>query len=252
MPRPVSWILSTRPVEAELLGEAAEQGIILDDLSFIETRPVREAELGVKIRELARRSLVAIFTSMNAVEAVADWLRGNPEEKGDSHMDLVPTPWKIFCIGSATRQRVAGAFGEDKIAGTADSAGALAEVILHYASSSPIEELVFFCGDQRRDELPQKLTEGGIPVQELVVYTTLRTPHKLEQAYDGIAFFSPSAVHSFFSVNMTLPEQTLLFAIGQSTADAVGPYTKNQLIVSGTPDKKGLIRLAIEHFKNKP
>lgn len=279
MPGQPTRILSTRPLDAGLLQEAAQQGIVLDTLSFIETRPVQDNALGSRIRDLAERPLIAIFTSMNAVEAVAGWLRDDtpPDNRAGAPLiaghrsGIAPVPWKIFCIGSATQQLVQEYFGNAAIAGTAGSALALAGTIIRQwpelagslaaaggnarngsgsDSAGAADEVFFFCGDQRRDELPQTLTGQGIRVNEWVVYTTLRTPHRVEQYYDAVAFFSPSAVHSFFFVNTTMPPATILFAIGQTTAEAIRQYTANRTIVSAAPEKETLIRQAIDHFKN--
>ena len=291
MPEHTTRILSTRSLDASLLREAAQQGIVLDLLPFIETRPVQDAAVGARVRELARSPLVAVFTSMNAVEAVADWL-GEPGETQDGAsgerddasrerrvresgktQDGAPgVPWKIFCIGSATGQLVQEYFGAQAIAGTAGSALALAAEIIRQwpdiigsannanagkgskpdnANARVAAEVFFFCGDQRRDELPQTLAGQGIRVNECIVYTTIPTPHRVEESYDGIAFFSPSAVHSFFAVNTALPAATLLFAIGRTTAGAIRQYTANRTIVSGIPEKEALIRQAIDHFNNK-
>jgi uroporphyrinogen-III synthase len=135
-------------------------------------------------------------------------------------------------------------FGEDAVAGTAPSAAALADEV---HASAP-NEVFFFCGDQRRDELPGKLSAAGVRVNELVVYRTTQTPHYVEGPYDGIAFFSPSAVHSFFSVNIA-GDKTLLFAIGSTTADAIHGYCANPVIISGSPAKDALVQQIIEHFQ---
>ncbi len=224
-------ILSTRPLGTELVRKAAERGILLESLAFIETSPVMDEASCRKIAELAHAVPVAVFTSMNAVDAVA----------------RIATPPKIFCIGSATRERVLENFGKDCIAGTADSAAALAEVII---GQDTIKEVAFFCGDQRRDELPAKLWEAGIRVKELVVYQTRPTPHTIRGEYEGVVFFSPSAVNSFFSANL-LPAATVLFAIGQTTADAIRSCCINPVIVSDSPGKEALIRQVIDHFNNK-
>jgi uroporphyrinogen-III synthase len=230
-------ILSTRPLDVSLAEQAAQQGIVLESLSFIETRPlVDEASCG-KIAELAGNIAMVVFTSMNAVDAVAGCL-GSVAKGG------IGPHWKIFCIGSATREHVRENFGEGSIAGTADSAAALADVI---AGHSDIKEVVFFCGDQRRDELPKKLWDSGIRVREFVVYQTKATPHTISAGYDGVVFFSPSAVNSFFLLN-SLPAATVLFAIGHTTADAIREWCINPVIVSDSPGKTALLRQVIDHF----
>ena len=258
-------ILSTRPLEAALLEQAASRGILIDTLSFIATEALADEALQQRIRDLSRQPLVAVFTSMNAVEAVARHLEAVGAHQGvarssGSHPGTLP--WRIFCIGSATQQLVRENFGDDCIAGTAASAAALAgtiisrripetEQLIDTKDAAPVREVFFFCGDQRRDELPEKLQQQGIRVNELVVYRTLRTPHNVEPVYDGVVFFSPSAVHSFFTVN-SLPAGTLLFAIGQTTADTIRSYTSNRTIVSGSPEKEALIRQVIDYYNIKP
>jgi uroporphyrinogen-III synthase len=236
-------LLSTRPLPGRLIEQAAAAGIVLDTLSFISTTPVADEALGHRIRDLARSPLVAIFTSMNAVEAVRDWLQSGPGAK----TPFTQPPWRIFCIGEATRQLVAGHFGEAAIAGTADSAGALAERIVR---EKGVQEVLFFCGDHRREELPSILHRHGIKVNEWIVYRTVQTPQPTERVYDGIAFFSPSAVESFFSVN-TVVMETRLFAIGRTTAAAIGAWCDNQILTSDRPEKEALVSNMIDYFSNK-
>jgi len=233
MPGSKIRILSTRPLEAALLEQAAGKGIRIDTLSFIATDPIGDEALIQHIETLISRPLTAVFTSMNAVEAVAIHL--NPPQ---------PENWKIFCIGATTRQLVHEHFGEASIAGTAPAAAALTDVILRQAPS----EVFFFCGDQRRDELPDRLTQAGVRVNEVVVYRTTQTPHMVETAYDGIAFFSPSAVHSFFAMN-TVPAPTRLFAIGETTANTIRGYTDNPVVSSKWPEKETLVQQMIDYFQ---
>jgi uroporphyrinogen-III synthase len=253
-------ILSTRPLDPSLTEQAAEQGILLESLSFIETHPLVDEALCGKITGLAGDAAMVAFTSMNAVDAVAGCLgavaagAGSQEsadaaraggQKENIAKGGIATSWKIFCIGSATQEHVRENFGQGSIAGTADSASALAAVI---AGHSDIKEIVFFCGDQRRDELPKKLWDSGVRVKEYVVYHTRSTPHTISKDYDGVVFFSPSAVNSFFSIN-TLPAATVLFAIGHTTADAIREWCINPVTVSDSPGKTALLRQVIDHFR---
>ena len=198
-------VLCTRPISDALVQEAAAKGITIDILSFIDTEPVETVEVQQEIEAALLLSATVVFTSMNAVEAVAEFL-----------MDEQPD-WKIYCIGNTTKQLVKKYFGENSIAGTADSALALAEVIIEDGLA---KEVYFFCGDQRRDELPQLLKHHDIEVNEIVVYQTIAVPHKIIKIYAGILFFSPSAVDSFFGVNKSI-NRTIFFAIGETTAAAI-------------------------------
>ena len=95
---------------------------------------------------------------------------------------------------------------------------------------------------------PEKLAQAGVQVSEIIVYKTTQTPQVVNGQYDGIAFFSPSAVHSFFAMN-TLPAPTRLFAIGQTTADTIRTYTNNPAILSSTPSKEALVQQMIDYFQ---
>jgi len=238
MVAPQIRILSTRPLEPRLLDQAAQKGIRIDILSFIDTEPIRDTALTHQVQQLGTRSLTAVFTSMNAVEAVA----GHLENFATLEDSSPRTAWTIFCIGAATQRKVESQLGS--VTATAPSAAALADVILEHHPS----EVFFFCGDQRREELPEKLHTAGVQVHELVVYKTAQTPQRIEDPYDGIVFFSPSAVHSFFSVNGTT-EKTILFAIGTTTADTIRTYVNNPIITSATPEKEALVRQLIDHYE---
>ena len=135
-------------------------------------------------------------------------------------------------------------FGADCIAGTANSAAELAELI---AANHLIDEVIFFCGDQRRDELPAILRQNSVEVNEIIVYQTIAVPHKITKLYNGILFFSPSAAESFFS-NNTIADRTILFAIGNTTATTIKKFTHNKIIISDAPGKENLVQKMMEYF----
>ncbi len=225
-------ILCTRPLNHLLINAASEAGIEVEVKSFIETEFVRDINVQQEIENALLQYATVVFTSMNAVEAVANEMLGEQPD------------WSIYCIGATTRQLVKKYFGENTVAGTANSAAELAELI---ADESDADEIIFFCGNQRRDELPDILRSSDISVNEIVVYQTIAVPHKIEKEYDGILFFSPSAVESFFRTNK-LPESTLLFAIGKTTANEIKKYSNNKIIISDEPGKENLVKKMIEYF----
>jgi uroporphyrinogen-III synthase len=229
-------ILSTRPLDASLIDEAAEQGIIIDIQSFIETEAIQTVEVQQEIEQAMLQSAAVVFTSMNAVEAVATYI-DTEEDKPD---------WTIYCMGQTTRQLVKKYFGEDAIGGTGDNATELAELVAEEAFT---DEVIFFCGDQRRDELPEILRSNDMEVNEITVYHTVPTPQLVKKNYNGILFFSPSAVDSFFSVNK-ITGTTMLFAIGQTTAAAIRKHTNTAVITAGKPGKENLLEKAINYFIN--
>lgn len=225
-------ILSTKKITQEAIDKASMNSIEIDELSFITTEPIKDEKLKTVLKSFLQQNITAVFTSKNAVQAFDQIVNAE-------------VPWKIFCIGQSTQKLVAKIFSEEKISGIADSASALSDVILE---DKEIKKVFFFCGNQRREELPQKLTAEAIEVEEIVVYETLETPQKLSRkVYDGILFFSPSAVKSFFSLNK-INEQTQIFAIGKTTADAIHQHTNKDLIIAEVPSEDDMIEKVIAHF----
>jgi uroporphyrinogen-III synthase len=226
-------ILSTRPLSESIIQEALKQDVLIDCVSFIETEPIKTPELKEKIQQLSQQNIIAVFTSMNAVDAVKEHLSEKPD-------------WKIFSIGQTTKELIKDFFGEEYFAGTADDASALADVIIQ---QNP-KEVFFFCGDQRRNELPEKLSANNIKVKEIVVYKTIALPQRISKQYDGILVFSPSAVESFFSIN-TIDKNTTIFAIGNTTANAIKQQVNNQIVVADKPGKEALVKKMLAYFSTE-
>jgi uroporphyrinogen-III synthase len=135
-------------------------------------------------------------------------------------------------------------FGPSQPLATAPDGESLANRIL----SDRVRELVFFCGNHRRDLLPSMLAQQQVAVHELVVYETKLTPKLVGKKFDAILFFSPSAVKSFFLVNK-IDKDTILFAIGQTTAESIRQVSMNKLIVGDSPQKDLLLQRAVDYFK---
>jgi len=225
-------ILSTRPVDESQVQQALKKGIAIDAISFIETEAIQDIEIQQEIEWASVEQATVVFTSMNAVEAVTGMLDG-----------FVPE-WSIYCMGHKTKQLVTAYFGEQSITATADNASALADTIIENEGT---DEIIFFCGNQRREELPAKLREQNIDVNEIVVYETNIIEHIIDKEYDGILFFSPSAVESFFMKNK-LPVHTVVFAIGNTTAQTAHKFCNNRIMISAQPGKNELVAQAVLYF----
>jgi len=219
-------------MDEAFIKDAASKNILIDVHPFITTGSISSIEVQQEIEQALMLSATVVFTSVKGVEAVA------------AELDEQRPDWQIFCIGHATRQCCEKYFGEDLIAGIADNAEELADVII----DAQIENVIFFCGDQRRNELPGLLKKNDIVVNEIVVYETIAASQKIEKKYDGILFFSPSAVQSFFRSNQS-DDQTVLFAIGNTTANEIKKYSRNKIIVSDEPEKSILLKKVADYFQ---
>lgn len=225
-------ILCTRPVKQALVAEAAELGIHLKVVPLIDTEPVQDIDVQQEVEQIALQYATVVFTSMNAVESVITML------------DQQVPEWNIYCMGNTTSNIIREYFGEQAIAGTGNNAEDLANAIIE---ADETDEIIFFCGDQRRDELPAKLGEAGMDVNEIVVYKTIPLHKKVETTYKAILFFSPSAVDSYFKLNKPA-DNTVLFAIGPTTAAAIKQYSNNKIITANAPGKDELVRKAIHYL----
>lgn len=226
-------ILSTRPLKEQLLKQAAELNINIDCKSFIKTTPVLNQYIKNLIFSIASKNITAVFTSMNAVEAVSNMVIG------------ITPPWDVYCLGNTTKELVKKNLKSNIIADAIDATSLATKII----TDAP-GEVWFFCGDRRRDELPEKLLTNGIQVQEVIVYKTTAIHHMINSQFDGVLFYSPSAVESFFSVNK-VGSSTVLFAIGKTTASAIRKFSENEIIISNNPGKEQLVHQMLNYFRHQ-
>jgi uroporphyrinogen-III synthase len=222
-------ILCTGPVDDSAVGIPEYKDADIDIISFTRISTALPENTEKQVEEILATTAVVVFTSNNAVKSVAAYLK-----------DSEPN-WTIFCIGNTTYDLAKKYFGDNHIRQTASTAGALAEKIIPEINS---QEVIFFCGNLRRNDLPDALRQKGIIVREITVYQTSLTPVAVEREYDAVLFFSPSAAESFFSKNI-LPQKTVLFVMGNTTAVAIRKYSTNKIITGDEPDKNKLISKAV-------
>ncbi|APG60862.1 uroporphyrinogen-III synthase [Christiangramia salexigens] len=170
----------------------------------------------------------AIFTSQNAVRAIS----GKKEVKIEN----------CFCVGNKTSAMLSAKGFH--IAGKAQSSRELSEFIIENHNT---EDFIFFCGNKRRDELPDILEKKGISLMEVEVYRTRLNSKKIEGKFDGIMFFSPSAVKSYVLENAL---ETTAFCIGETTAAEAGKYNI-EVVTASQPGIENVIAKAIGHLKQK-
>ena len=168
----------------------------------VESLPLIRVQLSETIEAFPQADF-AIFTSGNALEA----LQRHPAAKALA-------PRRAFCVGSKTRESLEKA-GWEVVA----SFGYAQQLADHLVEQYACYSFVFFCGERRMDTLPEQLKTHGIPCHECLTYTTELTPQKLHKPYDGLLFFSPSAVKSFLKENHFVEEK--IICIGSTTQGAI-------------------------------
>lgn len=271
-------ILSTKTLSAPLLEKAKGYGIEITEHPFITINPVNGPQTKTEIRRWLTRTepFFAVFTSANAVDNVTAFIK--PE-------DARPR-WSIFCISGRTRESLAPYIDPAKILETAEYGQELAKKILNH----PVKELVFFCGNRRRDELPRLLREKGINVHEIVVYHTSETPVGIGAGAaaplsgeipdsqplpadiagndiidNGATGNDPNSAAGndpdgilFFSPSAvssffslnTPAERTVCFAIGHTTAESIAQHTSNKIITSRSTSQEMMIDTVQEYFQH--
>ena len=219
-------ILSTR----KLLPH--QKQLLLDRDFFV----IEEDFIAIKIKnfEVSKINDNLIFTSQNAVQSVLQ--HPNCSELKSKN---------VFCVGLKTKQLLTEN-GFNVIAYTGYAAD-LAEIILLIYKQ---ESFTFFCGNLRREVLPNTLRENDIIFNEIEVYETIITSKKIASKLDGILFFSPSAVESYLQLNTINNE--ICFCIGETTAEALVPKIRDRkiknIIIAEKPSIENVIEAVLYNF----
>ncbi|WP_348824939.1 uroporphyrinogen-III synthase [Flavobacterium aestuarii] len=215
-------ILSTKILADYQKKPLIDAGFELVENDFISTK--------TKTFDLKNINESLIFSSQNAVESILQ------------HPDLEKLKTKkVYCVGLKTKNLLVDN-GFEVVAYTG-YASDLAEIItLIYKS----ETFTFFSGNLRRDTLPNALKDANVVFNEINVYETTLTPHKIKSPVDAILFFSPSGVESYLNKNSLKKE--MCFCIGETTASALENKTKN-IIIADQPTIENVIEDVIEEYK---
>ncbi len=214
-------MLFTKKMKGSCPAVAEKYGVEFTELPFIRIEALGDDNWQV---EQITHDAVLVFTSVNAVTFFAGRHKS-------------PEGFRLYTLDGSTRQETEKYFQKGQLLGTAENAVMLARLII---SERKTEEVYFICGNLRRNELPEMLTEAGLRVNEIIVYQTTLVPQAVVEEFDGVAFFSPSAVESFFINNHPGPS-TIYFSIGSTTSRAISGYTGNTIITAGTSSEESLL-----------
>jgi len=196
-----------------------QKGYIWITKSLNELQRAYTQNLGLQIKEVALTKIhhidfpkeipeaeAWVFTSQNAVKN----LLRQAQYDNDGFSGI------IYASGKMTAKALQEK-GFDTKFGADETALSLAEKIVEDGITSAL----FFCGNIRRNELPDYLAKKGVQIKEAVVYHTLLEPKKIQsQKGDALFFMSPSAVESFAMLNEFSTEIDY-YSIGETTANAL-------------------------------
>ena len=214
----------------------ATKNLSLDQLNSVSTKigtamsdfiTTRSNRLSPKIIKNPIKNVV--FTSQNAVEALLE--------------NFIPSEFNftnIYCVGRRTKRLIEKKIG--KVTQVENSAKNLANYLVQNLED---KEVTFFCGNKRREELPEILAENNVKVQEVICYQTQLTPRKIEAKYNGVLFFSPTGIESYLKENTT--GSKIAFCIGETTAAEARKHFKN-VNVAAVPTVESVIKCVNEYF----
>lgn len=216
-----------RIVSTKKLSEKQKQ--LLTDRNFM---VYEEDFISIKYKSFELDSLndFLIFTSQNAVESVLRNIKVTAIKAK-----------QCFCVGENTKALLEEHHFE--VIEYSEYAAELASLICNQYSKN---SFTFFCGTIRREVLPDALRLASIKLEEITVYETLKTPHKIPFTPNGILFFSPSAAVSYLQEHKI--DQEMCFCIGNTTAEALKDITPN-ILIANQPNIENTLMKCIEYYK---
>lgn len=88
-------------------------------------------------------------------------------------------------------------------------------------------------------------TIQNLKLREFVVYETSLLKPVLKKEFDAYLFFSPSGVESFVQGGNKISNRSKVFAIGKTTAEAIGRFFRNHVEISEKQEELSFIRYAV-------
>ena len=218
---------SIKILSTKTLSTIQKEALVNADFNVIEADFIKTEHRNFDLKNIKDN---LIFTSQNAVHSILQ----HPK-----CAELKTKP--VFCVGLKTKILLSeNGFNVDVYTGYASD---LAEIITLIHGS---DSFTFFSGNLRRETLPQALKEENVDFNEIQVYETTLTPHKIKDSVEAILFFSPSGVASYLKENTIKKE--LCFCIGETTAEALQKITKN-FIIAENPTIEDVIEECINEYK---
>lgn len=176
----------------------------------------------------------AIFTSKNAAKAVFS-----------QHSNSKQLFQYCFCVGEKTKAFL-NKKGQ-KVTEIAQNATELGKILVKNYQN---EQFLYFCGTNRRDELPNLLKLAEIDYFEVKTYRSTPNCIKFDQKWDGILFFSPLGVQSYLTKNSI--NESLAVGIGETTISEIKKHTTNYVVANSTTTESMIAKAikTLQHVSN--
>lgn len=224
-----SHIVSTKRLNNELIQRMESAGLSVRQADFIK----KTIHIPENLDTLIIQPII-ILTSKTAVRA---WL------EIVNHLNLDVKKYRVYCLAKGTHDLVSQQ--GLRIAGIAPDSSTLADDVL---KASDVGGVTWVCGNLRRHELPDKLKLHGVPVHEIVAYHTEFSAVKVDPGYQGVLFFSPSAVDSFLSLNSI--QDSVAFCLGKTTANHAAQSGYQQVFAANEHTPEALVKTIINFYNN--
>jgi uroporphyrinogen-III synthase len=213
-------LLSTKKLNPKTKSTLNESGIDVFEVPMIKTRLIDfkwpKIEDGI------------IISSLTALRGIL---------KHTQYNTLIKTPF--YCVGSSTKIKLLE-LGLN-IVECQNSAEDLSNKIIKDYSNKTFN---YFCGKQRLNTVEKLFKKNGVNLFLSEVYETKQAPIKIDSHFEGILFFSPSAVKSYAKNNSF--NSKICFSWGKTTAKEIVKYSTNYF-VSKKPEINSLISLIKKH-----
>ena len=220
-------LLSTKIISNKFKDLLIKNNYQIDQKSFIKILPFK-CLINISV------SKNIIFTSKNAVNII---LNNSKIKK-----NLIDK--NIFCVGESTAKLIIN--NNLNLIKSEQNSKKLSEYIVANFKNSK-DSFTYFSGKKRLLELEKTLNENNIKMIVYEVYDTILTPKKIKDHYDGIIFYSPSAVKSFFKGNNSF-KNTYGFCIGNTTAKELKNFSESFSISKSNSEENMLVSIN-KYFK---
>lgn len=248
--RPLSGVriglTGTSAVTAKLRTALRERGA---EVWTVEESIVEELPLSEDLTTLCGPHRWLVFTSSNGVRSFFRRLKEQRIDLRRLH------PCKFAVIGAST-----GALLEQygicpDLCPQVYTSEGLAQALLEQVS--PDEEVVLLRSREGSQLLTRVLTEGGIPVRDIPLYTLRGEDHTAQAArqvldtLDYLTFSSASGVALFYAAHGEIPDQAVCVCIGEVTARALSKRYDRPFLTADSISADGIVAAILAHRQGK-